>query len=337
MGLLDHLWAFYAEPVEKPKPVISTTTAVLLSVFCTLAYVVPLYISRSTRPSATVSRDAPSVIKSRVRTVTVSTFLCSAGLYLFMVNKANFSHSESLRLLGWWPIGLPEIAKSVLLTALLFMGPLFEKGIAEGEWRSWVRGSEIIECLRGWIGWRNYVAGPVTEEITFRSLIVPLHLMAQVSQTRIVFTAPLYFGIAHVPHLYEFKLTHPNTPWAAALLRTLVQFSYTTIFGWLATFLYLRTGSLPAVILVHSFCNYCGLPRLWGRVGENLPVESTALRGKEDDVDTPSFQPMYRSLGFGWTIAYYVILVAGVVAFYFLLWPLTQSPNELASFTTGSG
>lgn len=161
--------------------------------------------------------------------------------------------------------------------------------------------------------------------------------MAHVSPTWIVFTAPLYFGIAHAPHLYEFRMTHPHVSWAASLFRTFFQFGYTTIFGWFATFVYLRTGSLPAIILIHSFCNFSGLPRFWGRVGEDLPIESTALRGKEDSFDRSSFVPAYRSLGLGWTIAYYIILVAGAFAFYFQLWPLTQSVNELASFAAVSG
>lgn len=94
----------------------------------------------------------------RVRTVMVSTFLCSLGLFLFMVTSADFPPSEALRLLGWWPVGLAEIFKSLLLTSLLFMGPLFERGVAEGEWKSWVRGTALAQSLSGWIGWRNFVA-----------------------------------------------------------------------------------------------------------------------------------------------------------------------------------
>jgi prenyl protein peptidase len=120
--------------------------------------VVPLYLSRAARPSASVSRDAPSVIKARVRTVSVSTFICSTCTYLLMVYKFHMLPSDSLKLLGWWPIGVTEIAKSILLTALLFMGPLFERGIVEEEWRSWIGGRRLVESLSGWIGWRNYVA-----------------------------------------------------------------------------------------------------------------------------------------------------------------------------------
>ncbi|KAG2418736.1 hypothetical protein HFD88_001837 [Aspergillus terreus] len=246
--------------------------------------------------------------------------------------KDNASFSDALKLMGWWPIGVSEIMRSFLLTAVLFTGPLFERGIAEGEWKDWIRGSRVSETLRGWIGWRNYVAGPITEEIMFRSAIVPLHLLAKISPGRIVFVAPLYFGIAHVHHFYEFRLTHLDTSVLAALFRSLFQFSYTTIFGWYATFIYLRTGSLPAAILAHTFCNWCGLPRLWGRVEGSVPIGPPLAKGKEGSERTPMYA--YTQLSIGWSVAYYTLLVAGAVAFYYALWPLTDSPRALASFTT---
>ena len=61
-------------------------------------------------------------------------------------------------LLGWWPVGFADIARCLFLTAILFLGPLFERGVIEGEWHSWVRRNKIYESLSGWIGWRNYVA-----------------------------------------------------------------------------------------------------------------------------------------------------------------------------------
>ena len=38
------------------------------------------------------------------------------------------------------------------------------------------------------------------------------------------------------------------------------QFTYTTIFGWFETLVFLRTRSLLAPVLVHSFCNWMGVP-----------------------------------------------------------------------------
>ena len=152
---------------------------------------------------------------------------------------------------------------------------------------------------------------------------------------------PLYFGIAHVHHLYEFKLTHPHTAFVPALLRSMFQFTYTTIFGWYATFVFLRTGSLPAVILAHTFCNWCGLPRFWGRVEAGVPIGPPLLvgggRAKEDrDGKRQNVQVADGRLGVGWTVAYYLILIAGAVAFYRGLWPLTASGRSLADFGEGS-
>jgi prenyl protein peptidase len=65
---------------------------------------------------------------------------------------------DALKLLGWWPVGPLEILQSLLLTAILFAGPLFERGIAEGDWRRWIRGQGLSETLRSWIGFRNFVA-----------------------------------------------------------------------------------------------------------------------------------------------------------------------------------
>ncbi|EEP78256.1 hypothetical protein UREG_03101 [Uncinocarpus reesii 1704] len=292
---------------------------------------VPLYMSRASRPSPTLSRDAPSVIKYRVRAVMASCFGCSlAALYLIVV-KGHTTYLEALRLLGWWPIGPLEIIKSLFLTAILFMGFLFERGIAEGEWRNWIRGRGFFESLSGWVGWRNFVAGPITEEVAFRSIIIALHLLAKISPARIVFVSPLYFGIAHVHHFYEFKLTHEHASLAQMLFRTIFQFIYTTIFGWYAAFVYLRTGSLFAVILIHSFCNCCGLPRLWGRVEVEIPLRAFDVRRKEDE-DLPSQRIHQKQLGIEWTIAYYLILIVGAGAFWSQLWPLTESPLALASF-----
>lgn len=180
--------------------------------------------------------------------------------------------------------------------------------------------------------------GPITEELVFRSLLTPLHLLAHVTPSNIIFLTPLYFGIAHIHHFYEYTLTHPHTPLAPALLRSVVQFAYTTIFGWYATFLFLRTGSLPAVVLAHSFCNWCGLPRLWGRVEAGVPIGPPVGRdGLKGGRDAKVVQVAGGRLGVAWTVAYYVVLVGGAVAFYEGFWVLTESRKALAGFATKTG
>ena len=108
-----------------------------------------------------------------------------------------------------------------------------------------------------------------------------------------------------------------------------MQFAYTTVFGWYATFVFLRTGSVWAVMVVHTFCNWMGLPRIWGRVG-GLAIEGGVVggpvRGKEDEERKDEGD---AQLGIVWSVAYYVLLVAGVVVWWMELWPLTESGGAL--------
>ena len=55
----------------------------------------------------------------------------------------------------------------------------------------------------------------------------------------------------------------PNSPLKGLLpaLQVAFQFGFTTIFGWYATFVFLRTGHLAAPIAAHAFCNWMGFPR----------------------------------------------------------------------------
>lgn len=319
---------------------ISGASAALLSIAFTALYVLPFYLSPTTRPSPTLSRDAPSVIRARIRFVTGSVILSTLITSFILSTRAFEDTFTVLHTLGAYPINPFAIGRSILLTALLFAGPLFETGIVESGWRRWIRGQEMHETLSSWIGWRNYVAGPLTEEVLFRSVILSLHTHTNpmLSVMTLVFATPLYFGIAHVHHFYEYTLTHPYTPLLPALLRSLIQFAYTTVFGWYATFIFLRTGSLWAVVFVHALCNWLGLPRVWGRVG-GIEIQGGVvggpLRGKED-ADIRQGGGVGR-LGLVWTVAYYVLLVAGAVLWWQALWPLTESPGSLVELSSRAG
>lgn len=157
----------------------------------------------------------------------------------------------------------------------------------------------------------------MTEEVLFRSAAVPLMLIARTSVTRTIFMSPLIFGLAHVHHFYEFRITNPRVPIAAAILRSVFQLAYTTLFGSYATFLYLRTGSLLAICLVHAFCNCMGLPRVWGRV--------QPISGYSQEASTEQKGNVL------WTAAYYVLLVTGAALWYRNLWVLTESSNALVA------
>lgn len=70
----------------------------------------------------------------------------------------------ALHNLGYWPLGILNIAKSLALLAILFAGPLFEAGIAEGAWRDWIRLRGIKEVLGSCTGYRNLIAVRVSQD-----------------------------------------------------------------------------------------------------------------------------------------------------------------------------
>jgi prenyl protein peptidase len=156
----------------------------------------------------------------------------------------------------------------------------------------------------------------------FRSASVPLMLLAETSVTKTIFLSPIIFGLAHLHHFYEFRISHPQVPVSVALFRSLLQLTYTSLFGAYATFLFLRTGSLLAIFVVHAFCNCMGFPRFWGRV-EPVSAGADHQMGKDakpGETGEPSIL---------WSVVYYVLLIAGAVLWWRNLGSLTKSAYEL--------
>ncbi|KAF2861262.1 Abi-domain-containing protein, partial [Piedraia hortae CBS 480.64] len=279
-------------PTMTITPKIAWSTAICH----TILYVTPFYLSPTLRSTPLRSRDHPKVIKARIQSVClvcVAACLWTTALLAYL----GLDFPAIIRLLAIWPVSVLDIARVLALVAILFIGPLFEL---------FLDGVQIPYI--DWIAWRNYVAAPISEELIFRSLVIPLCLLAGMSPAKIVFTTPPIFGLAHFHHFASFLRSHtpedhnlpPIRVWVIGFLASLFQFSYTTVFGMFATFVILRTGNLPAAIVTHSFCNYMGVPRLSGRVG------------------TPS-------RGLIPTITYYLLLIVGIVVFYQGLLPLTES------------
>lgn len=146
---------------------------------------------------------------------------------------------------------------------------------------------------------------------------------------------PLLFGIAHLHHLNEFISTsrHPSQSYLSAvltpriivpgLLRTVFQLGFTSLFGMIATFILLRTGNIYSCIAAHTFCNWMGLPRVWGRLTGPEQYDQQSVTKKSDDGGP--------RLGLQWTVAYYILLVAGAFSFWKSLYPLTASEHALTT------
>jgi prenyl protein peptidase len=119
-------------------------------------YVIPFYLSSATRPSKTLTRDAPSSIRARTRAVTFSTIVCSI-LTVYVLYEHNVPVADLFKLLGLWPASLVDTVRTMLLVIILFAGPIFEHGVVDGGLKDWVRLRGVHESLSSWIGYRNYI------------------------------------------------------------------------------------------------------------------------------------------------------------------------------------
>ncbi|KAF4864820.1 putative CAAX prenyl protease 2 [Colletotrichum siamense] len=301
-------------PSDMVPPSLHPFAVSAMLVLYTIIYVLPLYISSSSRPSPTLSRDDPRVIRTRVTSVLFSTAICCTITYIVLAQLPDGVLPISpLHAMGYWPVGLAESGSALLLTSILFAGPLYEALLIDGLWEDWKTLEPLTHVWTRWTTWRNIVMGPLTEEMLFRSASVPLLLCARMSLTQTIFLSPLIFGLAHVHHFYEFRITHPRVPLIAAVARSVLQFAYTSLFGGYATFLFLRSGSLLAIVLVHAFCNSMGLPRFWGSVEPHWH-----LHGHYTHADARK-----------WTVFYYVLLFTGAGLWWKGLLTLTESSSTL--------
>lgn len=114
---------------------------------------------------------------------------------------------------------------------------------------------------------RDLIVAPFAEELIFRSLMISpmLHseeyLAGNIQLSKICLTVPLFFGLAHVHHVYT-KIKHDKVPVSKAILSSGFQFLYTYLFGAYASFCFMKSKSFGSICLVHTLCNYLSLPNL---------------------------------------------------------------------------
>jgi prenyl protein peptidase len=116
----------------------------------------------------------------------------------------------------------------------------------------------------------------------------------------------MWFAVAHFHHLIE-KIRVEKQAAIPALIGTLVQLTYTSIFGVIASFFLVRTGNIVSPITSHIICNFVGLPDL--------------------GFLTPPDQENSSSLSYLYPYRYPLLALHGIglILFYFCFWPLTES------------
>ncbi|KAJ2785880.1 CAAX prenyl protease [Coemansia javaensis] len=241
----------------------SAAAAVGWSLAHGVLYVAAIYASTAlfrTEAASVHDRNHPQIIRRRMCGAGAATLLSLAASGLLLRGwLAPAGAAEALALLGLDPRrALPSVVVSLVLVGMLFLGPLVLDNL-DGAF-AWAALKRIPQSLYSRPEQaRDYVVGPVTEELVFRSAVVALWAAAGMSPELCIFASPVIFGVAHV-HRALSRYFSEGSPLGQVVLSTALQLAYTTVFGWIAAALLLRTHSVAGPIAAHVFCNVQGLP-----------------------------------------------------------------------------
>ena len=224
-----------------PLPPLPLAAAILIS----LGYVLLLYVPpfRSSLP-----RDHPSTITRRTAACLVSCAL--APLPLLWLSS---SGGRPLLLLGLAP---PHPLRALLAPPALALLPYLPGLLFSG------RAPSLPLRSRAAL-FRDLLVAPLAEEWCYRACLLPLLLLLRPlsSPAAAVWTAPLFFSLAHAHHHFAGVVNAESASRAStAALVLLIQLAYTYVFGAFAAHMLLATGSFWGVAAAHALCNLLGLP-----------------------------------------------------------------------------
>lgn len=98
------------------------------------------------------------MIRARIASVSLTCIACSIITFVILTSQGQATIAEALHTLGYWPLGLVETAKCLLLTAILFAGPLYERLVVDEGWRGWLSLQPLSDLFGELTTWRNIVA-----------------------------------------------------------------------------------------------------------------------------------------------------------------------------------
>ncbi|XP_076284199.1 ras converting CAAX endopeptidase Sras isoform X3 [Lasioglossum baleicum] len=203
-------------------------SAILLCLCLAVVFVASLYVWRSP-----YDREHPTIIKKRFFSVFIVCLVSPTSLY-FGMNEKYLEKATFLELLGIrWPGLIQAIVMPLLLTMILFLGPLCVEDYS-GFRRLFSQSIYRIENIKTLTWWRGQVVAPLSEEWTFRASHFH-HIVCRLKDG-VTLKSAFFMSCYHV--------------------------GYTTVFGAYAAFLFVQTGHFVAPLTVHSFCNGVELPDL---------------------------------------------------------------------------
>ncbi|KAG8844032.1 hypothetical protein FRC20_003639 [Serendipita sp. 405] len=198
---------------------LSPAKAWLLSGYFAVSYVASLYTFRAGRliftaqqtevgPNAERARASnerwrndPATIRARLMGVSLSTVVSCLVFYGVVVTSGSWKWSEveplqkTLSLLGFTRITQVPLGAWVLVP-VMYAGPLYVQ-LLDQELpfqKYWSFKTSVAPIFDTWLGFRNIVAAPITEELVYRSCIVGAMKLSGASNFSMIFLSPLWFG-----------------------------------------------------------------------------------------------------------------------------------------------
>lgn len=211
-----------------------------------------------------LTRNHPEVIKQRFLSILIVCIFSPIFIWM-LLSVHGFFKKDSQTSLFFKMLGITNTnvllgpLSSIALICEIYFGPLvvmfLQKELFFQNQNYKYLDFSILEV-------RNYIVGPISEEFIFRSCMCAVCFAANFSNTVMIFLLPMFFGLAHIHHAYEYYKMNKATENVIQqiIISTVFQFSYTTVFGWFSLFLFLKTGNILSPIVAHILCNILDFP-----------------------------------------------------------------------------
>lgn len=247
------------------------------SIWITLMFVLSLYLWPNHR-----QRLAPATIFRRLVSITISTIISIGIVYFYSRYRSDKSFIQLILSFRLRKLKIKDIVWPLIITATIFLGPIVDdilasrrwfrgqgrRNVASGDSNSENRSTPGLGGLSAWFRvWRsrpdiwtilrNWLVGPLLEEIVFRCINCTL-LSNDFPTHYNVLISGLLFGAAHFhPQIMQHIFLDMERQ---LLVDSLIQFLYTSAFGMYVATIFMKTRSLWPAVAVHVFCNAMGAP-----------------------------------------------------------------------------
>lgn len=214
----------------------------------------------------------PATILRRFISITLSTCISIFIVYLYSRYNSDKSWLELILSFRLRKLKIKDVVWPLIITASIFLGPIVDSLITKRWFRGWIQ--IWHNRPNTWVILRNWVIGPLVEEIVFRCINCTLLSNDFPTHYNVVISG-LLFGAAHFhPQIMQHVFLDMERQ---ILVDSIFQFLYTSAFGMYAASIFMKTRSLWPSTIVHIFCNAMGMPS--GDILRNNRMKMVTMSG----------------------------------------------------------